>query len=82
MKVVGNSGALWFFKDLRNNIRKHHMIVAYRGRSNWAGWPSYTLSTEELATLWHFPILMQVKAPQLGRTEAKKTEAPANIPFG
>ncbi|MBM3204577.1 hypothetical protein FJZ48_01190 [Candidatus Uhrbacteria bacterium] len=80
--VVGNSGALWFFKDLRNNIRKHHLITAYRARSNWAGWPSYTLSTEELATLWHFPILMQVKAPQLSRTEAKKNEAPANIPFG
>jgi hypothetical protein len=41
----------------------------------------YFLSTEELATLWHFPILMQVKAPQLKRTEAKKTDAPSNVPF-
>lgn len=83
MKKVGNSGALWFFKDMRNNIRKHHLIVGYRARSNWAGWgPLYSMSTEELATLWHFPILTQVKAPQLKRTEAKKTEAPENIPFG
>jgi hypothetical protein len=43
---------------------------------------AFFLSTEELATLWHFPILMQVRAPQLQRTEAKKVEPPANLPFG
>jgi hypothetical protein len=39
------------------------------------------LSAEELATMWHLPILQQVKAPQLHRTEAKKIEGPVNIPY-
>ena len=81
-KRVGVNGNLWWFKDRRNNIRKSHLIKAYRGRSNWRGMPNFYLSTEELATLWHFPILMQVKAPQLLRTQAKKAEPPANLPYG
>ncbi len=81
MKHVGVSGALLFMKDRRNNTRKTHLIHAYRSRSGWAGMPSYNLSIEELATLWHFPILMQVKAPQLERVQAKKSEPPMNVPF-
>lgn len=80
-KYVGVNGTLWWFKDQRNNIRKNHLIHAYMGRSNWQGLDQFFLSNEELATMWHFPILLQVKAPQLRRTEAKRTEPPANIPF-
>jgi hypothetical protein len=80
--VVGVNGALWWFKDRRNNERKSKMIRAYRSRSGFTGLNKFFLSAEELATLWHFPILMQVKAPGLRRIEAKKSEAPANIPFG
>jgi hypothetical protein len=58
------------------------MVRAYRSRSGWSGLPKFFMSSEELATLWHFPILIQVKAPGLRRIEAKKSEAPANIPFG
>ncbi len=80
--VVGVNGALWWFRDKRNNERKSKMVRAYRSRSGWTGLSKFFLSTEELATLWHFPILLQVKAPGLRRIEAKKSEAPANIPFG
>jgi hypothetical protein len=80
-KKVGVNGTLWWFKDARNNERKHNLIVMYRNRSNWGGTPNYHFNTEELATLWHFPHSMQVKAPQVRKTEAKKTEPPANIPF-
>lgn len=80
-KLVGVSGAIWWFKDQRNNARKNKIVSAYRHRSNWAGISGFFLSAEELATLWHFPILTQVKAFKLERTEAKKKEAPANIPF-
>lgn len=80
-KHVGVNGTLLWFKEQRNNIRKNHLIHAYMARSNWKGLEQFMLSNEELATLWHFPILQQVKAPQLQRTEAKKTEPPANIPF-
>ena len=81
-KKVGVNGTLWWFKDQRNNLRKTKLMTAYRLRSNWKGMPNFFLSTEELATLWHFPILIQVKAPQLLRTQAKKSEAPANLPYG
>lgn len=80
-KRVGINGTLWWFKDRRNNLRKTKLVGAYRRRSGAAGLNSFFLCSEELATLWHFPILTQVKAPQLRRTEAKKTEPPANIPF-
>ena len=80
-KHVGVNGTLWWFKDQRNNIRKNHLYHAYVSRSNWQGLEQFFLANDELATLWHFPILSQVKAPQLQRTEAKRTEPPANIPF-
>lgn len=79
---VGVNGSLWWFKDQRNNERKTTMIKAYRSRSGWTGLNKFFLSVEELATLWHFPILIQIKAPGLRRIEAKKSEPPANIPFG
>lgn len=81
-KYVGINGTLWWFKDRRNNERKGKLVRAYRKRNFSVGLKSYFLCSEELATLWHFPILMQVKAPQLRRTDAKKAEPPANIPFG
>ncbi len=81
-KKTGMGSALWFFKDKRNNERKTRLVKAYASRSGWKGMPRFFLSTEELATLWHFPILQQVKAPSLTRIEAKKSEAPANLPFG
>lgn len=81
-KHVGISNALWWFKQRRNDHRRTHLMHAYANRSNWAGLPAYHLSAEELATLWHFPITMQSKPPQLKKTESKRTEPPANIPFG
>ncbi len=80
-KKVGVNGSLLIMKNKRNNWRKNHMIVAYRNRSNWKGMSQFLCSSEELATLWHFPIFLQTKAPGTTKTEAKKSEAPANIPF-
>lgn len=79
-KVSGVSSTILWFKDARNNLRKTKLVQRYAKRSG-DGVSRYFLSSEELATLWHFPILMQVKAPQLRRTEAKKTDPPSNIPF-
>ena len=80
-KRVGVSGALWFFKAQRNRSRKLRLMTAYQNRSNWLGNPKWHLCTEELASLWHFPLTTQVKAPQLSKTAAKRTEPPINIPF-
>lgn len=79
---VGVNGTLWWFKDRRNNERKTKMLRGYRKRDGGTGLNKFFMSAEELATLWHFPILIQVKAPGLRRIEAKKSEPPANIPFG
>ncbi len=78
---VGISGDLWFFKNQRNNGRKRRLIMAYRNRSDWSGMPLFHMSTEELATLWHFPHSLQVKTPQVKKTESKRSEPPSNIPF-
>jgi hypothetical protein len=80
-KRTGMGGALVMFKDQRNNARKRKLMSAYRSRSAGVGNPLFMLSAEELATMWHLPILQQVKAPQLHRTEAKKIEGPVNIPY-
>lgn len=81
-KRVGVNGTLWWFKDKRNNGRKRRLILGYRNRSDTSGLHRFMLCSEELATLWHFPILQQVRAPQLRRVEAKKGEPPPYIPFG
>lgn len=80
-KQVGVNGALWWFKASRNNGRKNKLISAYRNRSNWAGTANFHLCTEELASLWHFPHSLQVKSPQLKKTETKRSEPPVNLPF-
>ncbi|HWQ99520.1 MAG TPA: hypothetical protein VN397_01580 [Candidatus Methylomirabilis sp.] len=81
-KRVGVSSALLLFKNRRNNIRKQQLVMGYRNRSNWAGLKNFHLGTDELASLWHLPVSMFVKAPQVKKTEAKKSEPPINLPFG
>jgi hypothetical protein len=81
-KRVGVSSALWFFKGKRNDKRKTRLAKAYRSRSNWVGISAFHMNIEELASLWHFPISIQTKSPQLQKTEAKRSEAPYNLPFG
>lgn len=81
-KRVGVSSALVFFRESRNNIRKTRLLQAYRKRSNWAGLPNFYMNTEELASLWHLPVSLYVKAPQVKKTESKKSEPPINLPFG
>ncbi|MCI0479036.1 hypothetical protein L0Y59_00625, partial [Candidatus Uhrbacteria bacterium] len=80
-KRVGMNSTLWFFKDDRNNARKRRFVSAYRSRSAWVGTPLFYMNIEELATMWHFPISMQTRAPQLKKTESKRSEPPINIPF-
>lgn len=79
-KKTGMSSAIWFFKDRRNDKRKSRLLEYYRSRDG-AGVRRFFLSAEELATLWHFPILLQIKAPSLRQITAKKSTAPYNLPF-
>lgn len=69
------------FKKPRLNIRKNKVLRWYRlrARQYTPGYYGPILNIEELAGLWHFP-LMTVKVPTLQRTEAKRAEPPVTLP--
>jgi hypothetical protein len=82
----------WFVKR-RNYLRKRKLFRSYVNRV-WVAMPRegfrgmedsderFVLDAEELATLYHFPGREQAQAPTLPRVEAKKGEAPPNLPIG
>lgn len=74
------------FKGMRQRSNEKKMFEAYRRRSyfnppfkHFKDKP-YVLTTEELATIWHFPSSMVAATPTLNRIPSKKAEAPANLP--
>lgn len=75
--------ANYWFKKARVYQRQNSFHKAYVGRSTYAGdAPSqFVLNSEELATIYHFP-MMSVKAPLVKRTGAKKSEPPSTLPTG
>ncbi len=65
---------------------KSALFHAYKLRSFFE-WPyrkykgkPFVISTEELATLFHFPSMTVSQTPTLKRIPSKKSEAPANLP--
>ncbi len=75
------------FKGLRAAKRKRKVFDAYRRRSifnipykNFSGAKPFILTTEELATLFHFPGGV-ASTPTLIRTPSRKAEPPANLPI-
>lgn len=71
------------FKNIRKNKVKTKLFDAYRRRSLFH-YPykrtPFVLNTEELATIYHFPGSV-ARTPSFKRIEAKKTQAPSNIPI-
>ena len=39
------------------------------------------MDIEELATLWHFPLEANVKAPFIQKAPGRKADAPASLPI-
>ena len=72
----------------RNKLANEKKILeAYKRRSffntpfkHFHGKP-FVLSSEELATLWHFPSSIVAATPTLTRIPSKKAEAPSNLPI-
>lgn len=69
----------YFLKEPRLNWRRTRLINAYKARSRWKGIMEYILNIEELASLWHFPMLT-VKAPLVAKTEARRGQPPTALP--
>lgn len=76
------TGAIVWFKKMRLRMRKNKILYRYRWRGHWLepGFYGKVLNSEELASLWHFPILT-VKAPLVKKIEAKKAEPPMSLPI-
>ncbi len=80
----------YFFKKRRLYARKHRLLENYRRRVlhkkfqvknpvTRAGLKPFILNTEELASIFHFPV-ETVKAPMVQKTEAKRGEPPLMLP--
>ncbi len=62
--------------------RKIEIFKAFKDRSTWIGTPKYILNTEELATLFHFPVTDEgAKVPSVETVDVKKIQPPANLPI-
>lgn len=79
-KKMKTSRDFFFVKRRVDHLRKQ-LLWGYKYRSIWRGRRVYVLNIEELASLWHFPVVT-VKAPQVKKTEAKRGEPPVALPVG
>lgn len=64
--------------------RKVDNYRAFKSRSTWIGEPLYIMNTEELATLYHFPVTAPTTqiVPALETTTTKQKQPPADLPIG
>lgn len=71
------------YKNIRINKKKEEFFEAYKHRS-WFHLPRklkpFVLTTEELATIYHFPGGV-AQTPTFGRIQSRKSEAPVNLPI-
>jgi len=66
------------FKTRRTFVKKLNFYQKFRKREEVK--KTIILNTEELASIYHFPVL-KVKAPALIRSLSRKSEAPPNLPI-
>lgn len=79
--IVPNFGisASYFLKEKRIIYRKNLLMRAYKKRKIKIGSNPFILNTEELATVWHFP-MSHVKTPLLQKSQSKASEPPSGLP--
>ena len=69
--------ANYYFTEPRLQYRQRKIVEDYKDRALQG--TQFIFNTEELATVFHFPD-MSVKTPAIQRIEAKKGDAPFNLP--
>jgi len=78
------TGSNYFFEWRRKRKiawKQNYIMGLYKNRDAYYGYPPYVMNSEEIASLWHFPSILNVKSALLKRTESKKSEAPVNLPI-
>lgn len=70
----------YFNKDSRLITKKNSIMRNYVNRDGSAGRNPGLYNIEELATLWHFPIEANVKAPMIQKAPGRKADAPSSLP--
>ncbi len=73
--------ANYFFKKKTVLRKKNTVMSAYKSRSTTVGRTLRTMTIDELATLWHFPIDAVVKAPLIQKASGRKVEPPMALPM-
>jgi hypothetical protein len=69
------------YNEKRLAKRQRNIVNAFKQRSNSLGVANgFILNSEELATIFHFPVSTAVSAQLVKKVESKKGEAPGNIP--
>ncbi|HQB76264.1 MAG TPA: hypothetical protein PLI25_01550 [bacterium] len=71
----------YFNKDKRLLRKKNAIMANYIAREDTAGRNPGLYNIEELATLWHFPIEANVKAPLIQKAPGRKADAPSTLPI-
>lgn len=74
---IFTTNARYLFAAQRADYKKKAMANLLRERTFWE--KGYILTTEELATIWHFPTLI-VKSPSVPRVDSRKGEPPSGLP--
>lgn len=69
----------YFWQKWEVPQKKRNLMNRYRSRDMFAGASPYIFNTEELATLYHFPTILE-KAPLVKKTESKRAEPPSRLP--
>ncbi len=75
------TAAYYGLAERKKNRRRTLIMQNYIGRATWAGRKPFILNTEEIASLYHFPV-MTVKTPLQPKIEMKKSEPPSYLPMG
>ncbi len=71
------------YLDWYLNYKKRNIFKGYKNRDIHIGIPGFILNTEELATIYHFPITTETTRvlSAIEKTESKKSQPPANLPI-
>lgn len=72
----------YFFSKIRKARRQTRLFRNYKARERTAGSTPFILNIEELATIYHFPVLAVVKTPSIAKTISRKAEPPFTLPVG